>query len=352
MTDLDKATFKDFNTSTLVDAEKVACAAFGGGHMSRILRKILANPYAKEIGANSFGDIAYIDGRPVAFQAIIPWRLYNGQVSFCAAVGSSLGVMPGTSPLVLLDLIQRPTSARLGSRLQFANTANLNTVRLTRFTNVTGRGGDSWKGYRYSIIHPIRFMCYLVWSKMIKRPYDKNAGYVLIDIDFVNSRGGIEIRRQTFIDKVAFDDFWSRYIKSNKGIVSSRTADEVEWMFGEGVKCGTDVLLASFRNDAMCGYVIVWGETVCRWKIVEMIAIDNDVSIIAALLRTAKQFLLHHSHAAMLRIYGFPEFILNVIASEFPHRRPGTHVPFIYEPFDIPKETSWFFGPYDGDADL
>ena len=350
MSNPDRATFKSFNAETFDDAAAVACAAFHSKHMVRILRKILANPYAKENNESSFGDIAYVDGEPVGFQAIIPFRLYDGQTPIRATIGSSLGVVPGTSPVVLFDLIMRPFSAKRGSGFHFSNTANRNVVRLSRFTGVSENGGDSWKGYRYAVINPLQFISYVLWNKVLKRSFRGKIERIGRGVDFSISQGRIEIVRQIQIDKAAFDGFWNRYLQANKGIVSSRSAAEIEWMFGGGIDNGTDVLLSASSNGAMCGYVIVRSGDDRRWKVVDMIALHNDGSIIAALLTAAKHFLRRHSCAAMLRISGFPDFIQDVIATNFPHRRKGVHVPFIYEPYKIPKEDSWFFGPYDGDA--
>lgn len=350
MNDPDKAIFKAFNESTLPDAEMVACAAFKSDGMKAYLRKILASPYAKEAHAGSYGDIAYVDGKPVAFQATYLHRLYDGQTPFNATVGSSLGVVPGTSPVVLLDLMKQSILPRNGSRFWFANTAIKTAAKLNRLIGVSEKGGVDWKGYRYAVVHPFRFLRYLFETKFLKRSVAHVTERMLDGKRHEFSCNGFKVVRQNLIDKELFNGFWQRYLERNRGVVSSRTAEELEWMFGDNIRNGLDILLAAFRDGLMKGYIVVRSAEDGRWKVMDMIAVGNDPAVLSGLLSGAKKFLRRYTRAAMLRISGFPEFAQPLISRHFPHRRQGGNIPFIYQPYDIPKETSWFFGPYDGDA--
>ena len=350
MSNPDKAMFKAFNESTLADAEAVVCAAFKSDGMKAYLRKILASPYANEVNAGSYGDIAYVDGKPVAFQATYLHRLYDGQTPFNATVGSSLGVVPGTSPVVLLDLMKQSILPRNCSRFWFANTAIKTAAKLNRLIGVSEKGGVGWKGYRYAVVHTLRFLRYLLGTRFFRKVAIRTMEHVPLGMQFEMMCDGFRVVRKIGVDEVEFNGFWRRYIETNNGIVSSRTAEEIDWMFGENIKSGRDVLLAAYKGEVMLGDVILRSMADGRWKIVDMIAVGNEPETLSAMLSAAKKFLRKHTHAVMLRVFGFPAFNQPLLERHFPHHRPGDSVPFVYQSYDIPQKTSWFFGPYDGDA--
>lgn len=329
--------FKPFCASTLADAEAVCLAAYGEDCASRILRKILENPFARECGAESFGDIAYVGGKPVAMQAAIIRRMYDGQKSFSALTGSTLGAVPGTSPLVVLSLLKHSIMPRNGSRFWFANTANATAAKLDRLVGITADGGEKWRGFRFAIVNPWRFAWYLFVTRVLKRRVEWKDG---------------QVKRAPERDYAKIDEFWRRYLDGNSGVVTSRSAAEVKWVFEDGFARGRNVFIPEEKDGKMFGYAILRNRTEGRWEVADLIALGNDPATVRLLLKKAKRFLRRNTNAIMLSIRGFPEDIQSVIADEFPHSRVNKkHLPFIYQPFDIPKG-SWFFGPYDGDADL
>ena len=250
--DEEGTTFKPFEQDTLSDAEDVVKVAFGELGIP-ILRKILRNPLKEEFPNIEYGDIAYSDSRPVGFEALILRRLYVGKRQILGVAGSTMGIKPETSPLVLLSLMKRNITPRSSSVMWFANTANDVSVKLNGKLGIKGLGPETWEVNRYTIIHPLAFMMSIVRRKILKqscvpetvkgfsRHYSKVVAY-----------GDVEVFRMMHFDASIFDAFWFEYLKGNKGLVSSRSANELDWIFGDNVAEGKDVLLVSLQ--ARCGW--------------------------------------------------------------------------------------------------
>ena len=295
-----------------------------------LLDKMLGNPLRKEIGEASAGEVVYQDNRPVAFQGAILRRLYLGQEPMVGIVGSTLAAKRDTSPVMLMRLMRATIAPRAVSRIFFANTANATSQKMNRLLGVKGIGPATCERIRVAFTYVPQWLSWLC-----PRPH---------------------ARRLMSIDGKVFDDFWSRYLASNNGIVSSRSSKELAWMFGDRLASGEVVFLGEFIGDALVGYIALrssCGGT--RWLIVDWIAIGNDVTKLESLLQSAVRFLRRTRGAVFLKTIGFPDFAEPIIRKHLRFSRKTPNNSFLWKFLGEEKEitaTSWFFGPYDGDRCL
>lgn len=324
-----KTEFKPFNETTLDDAKSVVGAAFSPV-VYQLLEKILANPLRRELGNGSAGDIAYQNGKPVAFQAAIVRRLYIGKNPIIGVVGSTLGALPETSPVMLMQLMKRTIASRDGSVLFFANTANATSMKMNRLLGVKGMGPRTCEQIRFASIV----------SFPVLRNLCPRSSAVKLDK----------------IDKEQFDIFWTKYLNDNKGVVASRSSAELEWMFGDNVAKGTDVILATYEGSEISGYIVVRKSRKGRgWLVVDMLALDNDRATLRLLLVSAVRYLRREARSLILESIGFPLYVEDLTRSILPLYRKTLNNTFLFKAIDpgftVP-ESSWFFGPYDGDRSM
>lgn len=324
---------KSYTEETRDDALKVVRSRFSVDSF-RIAAKYLQNPLC--VLDPDAGDVAYQDDRPVGFQAAVLRRLHLGREEFIGVVGGMLGMEDGASPVLLMQLMKRSIAPRGGSTLFFANTANAASMKMNRLLGVKGKGPITCERIRFASAF---------WPKMLKvlvpRPRAK--------------------RLMSFEPKL-FDDFWRRYLIANKGVVCSRTTEELRWVFGDRTESGEVVVLGSLNGDNLAGYIVlkrskfvVRGLEFQRWMILDWIALDNDRMILAGLLRDALRFLRRETRAMLLESIGFPEFVEPILAKYLPFRRKTESNSFLYQFTDtnqVIPEGSWFFGPYDGDRGM
>lgn len=352
--------FKPLTGETFLDAESVVRRTFVPDAL-RVLKKILENPYARSIGVLSYGDIGYEQGKPAGFQGIILRKMYFGQAPFSATGASTLGMIEGASPWLLLAIIKKMTEARDGRKMGFGNTTCRQLERMSRKYGFPRDGGITWKKTRFSVIHPFALIAVLLCKKVL-RVCPSYVSKVLSE-PFEVVSGRLKVVRLRNIDKPIFDRFWTEYISQNRGLVCSRAADELQWMFGDSLELGKDVLLCAMIDLKLVGYIILRNLGEGRWKVADLIALGNDVDIIRRLLWAAKRFLRKRTNALILSIRGFPQKIYeSVVPKLFPLVRVNTQDPFTWEIYDeelrrklgdlYHDANSWFFGPYDGDADL
>lgn len=352
-------TYASFTEATMADAESVVRAAFDETAVP-LLGKILANPLRSELPAGETGDLVYFNGLPVGFEALLPRRLYLGKRPLLGMAGSTMGLKPGVSPLALLSLMKRNLTPRHGSVIWFANTANVTSVKMNRKLGVKGKGPATWETAVYAVIHPLRFLWMAIRRKVLKRASSKLIEQAIpVCEEMVFRDKEFEVRRLSEISPKMFDDFWTRFLETNTGLVSSRTADELGWMFGETIASGRDVLLGAFSKGQLVGYIIVRADVDGWWRIVDLIANRNSELILVILLRAAKRFLCKRTRAVLLQAKGFPCFSRPILAKELRHSRPVGGNTFLWQITDeaLNKKVGdlttgsegWFFGPYDGD---
>lgn len=322
-----KTEIRPFEESTLSDAKKVTGDMFVL-KVGAILDKMLDNPLRKTLGCVAAGEVAYQDDAPFAFQGAILRRLFIGQREICGVVGSTLASRPETSPVLLMKLMKSTIKPRGGSELFFGNTSNVTSMKMNRMLGVLGRGPASCEVSRFVPI---------VWPRFAKWLLPSPRCHVI----------------ESFYPEL-FDSFWHEYISANAGLVSSRTAEELEWMFGDGLRDGSVVVLGSFGKDhKLDGYIILRiSQNRRKWMVHDWIAINNDKVVLKDLLKSAVRYLRKNKAGLILEAIGYPDFVQDVIAEVLYFKRKMPNNSFIWEFSDKKSSVpvgSWFFGAYDGD---
>lgn len=350
---------RGLNEQTLNDALDVVQNRFSKSACQQV-RKLLGNPM-RQI-CPDVGDIAYENGHPVAFQAAIPRRVYVRDKPFLGIAGGLLSSKRGTSPASWIGLMERTINARYGSVIGFGNTAIPITMKLNQMLGgVDGVGCPScgivrfvvlrWGGFVNFCLHgrlPSVIVSIVDWLGVLSRPFL-----------FRRARSKTVGARLEVIDPKLFDQFWSDYLKTNDGIVLSRTAEELEWMFGDDLASGRNLLLVREEGNRLCGYVVVraMNATRTRWMVADWIALGNDKEILSDLLRDAVRCLRKIPSAAFLECIGFRMDVQGVIRRHLPfsRRAPNNstsyklHAPEMRHVLETADKLGWFFGPYDGD---
>lgn len=193
--------------------------------------------------------------------------------------------------------------------------------------------------------------------------------YPLRVLDWLFRRLGCK-RNFTFVEEndfpsPAFDAFWERYLAGNKGLVSSRDPKILNHLFADALKAGRLVLVTANDCSGVRGYILLRKyalfnvSNVLKYKIVDAIAVDNDMSCLRALVRYAKIYAAGHSGERVEYIGGNPN-LKSWIEVELPCTNEfGYNTTTYYYSGDdidllsaIEDRSGWFFGPYDGERCL
>ena len=321
-----KTEIKAFDETTLDDAKAVVSEMFSPAACS-ILDKMLANPLRSELGVSSAGEIVYQDGKPVAFQGAILRRLFMAQSPIVGVVGSTLCSKPETSPVLLMSLMKATIKPRGGSELFFANTANPVSMKMNRLLGIKGTGPETCARLRFA----------LTWVPPCLQPLCPRP----------------RSRRLMPLDAEVFNSFWSRYLAGNRGLVSSRTAEELNWMFGDGLSSGETVAFGEFKEGELLGYIVIHStHNSHRWMVFDWIALNDDRAVLRRLLTSAVRFARRETSAVLFEMAGFSDIADKIAASVLPFRRKTSNNSYLWRFRDgqgsVP-EGSWFFGAYDGD---
>lgn len=322
--------------------------------------RLLANPLRADRPAA--GDVVLVDGKAVCFQALIARRVHLGQETLQGhAGGSFVKAEKGCPADALLGVINLEKSNAGTSDLAMGNTCIYRVAALSRALGKK-EGPDSWRAVRFTVLRPFRMAAMVFWRKVLKRgqPAVPTLGPTKAGRRYA-SGGGLAVRRDVVLDNRELDAFWGRYLSANRGLVLSRTAAELDWLFGEGVSLGTTAFLSLRRGESIEGYVVVrrMRTSPLRWQVVDMIALDDDGARLGLLLRGAKRFLRRETGAIMLEATGFPDRVQPLLRKAFPFVRKLAHNPYVWRAprpetssritAALKAQEGWFFGPYDGD---
>ncbi len=349
---------RPFDESNLDDALDVVHNRFNESACQQV-RKLLSNPMLKT--CPDTGDVAYEDGQPVVFQAAVPRRGYLLNTPFLGIAGGLLASKRGVSPGLLISLMEKTNSPRHGSVIVFGNTAIPVSMKLNRMLGVDGVGCPSCGMARFAILRWGSFLDFCLRGRLpsfLVRIIDW-LGVLIRPFFFRRLRSNTVGLRMDAIDKKRFDMFWSKYMKKNDGVVLSRTAEELEWMFGGELQSGRNLLFVREKGDRLCGYVIVRAMNAerTRWLVVDWIALGNERAVLSDLLRDAVHGLRRVSSAAFLECIGFRMDVQDIIRCHLPFSRQTpnnstdykAHTPEMKEALKDADHKGWFFGPYDGD---
>ena len=350
--------FKPFNEATFDDACVPIRERFGEG-ACELARLHLKNPVGRL--CNDFGTVGYRNGKPVCFQAACIRRLFFGKKEIFGIVGGmTCRSRKGCPPSVTFETIERAEQPRMGSVISFGNTCCKETAMINAAKG-GGIGPESCSRLLWTVINPVRGILYMLRRKVLKLSVPVWPRFCTLNsAEFRLRRGGLNISRAMSFDQGFFDILQEEYLKSNEGLYCSRTADELNWIFGGRVRDGSCVILCATNAEGPCGYVILQMEfSRRRCRILDLVAIKNDESILSALLSAAKTYLRRCTPILVLEVIGFPTFVQPLFRRMMSRVQPNGHNRFAWGAFDsswlerlqpvIDSRKSWFFGPYDGD---
>ena len=347
--------YKPFTEETLADALKVVGERFAPPAIE-MTKRILRNPLRK-VCADA-GTIGYRDGRPVAFQAAMLRRLYFGRKPILGVVGGMTCKVKKACPLsVLLETIDRAAAPRAGSVMNFGNTCGMETSQMDE-AGGGHVGPESCHGYLWKAIRPLKLLAYLLRTKVLKCKCVDEKDY-RCEVDFHKRAGEIEIKRLREVSPSFFDVLMAEYLKTNEGLVCSRSAEEIDWIFGDRIRSGKCVVLAAYKASAPIGYIILTTHGGKFWGCGDLFALRNDANITRLMIKTACKF-LRCTPAIIFKLRGFSSSIRSTLISILPHFRREPFNAFSWSLYDksleqsllpvIDTSGSWFFGPYDGDS--
>lgn len=353
---------KPLTEETQSDAQKVISARFPTSALV-VLDKVLRNP-ARRI-CSEVGDIAYDDGRPVGLQALIGKKIYLGRCSSYANVGGLTVLLEDAPVEAMIDIKAASLKNRLKNLIGFGNTLCAATEKMARKAK-DSFGPESSCWYRYRPVRWFDFGWYCFSRKVLKRPIPNWAKFDSLSVKPFRWRFGDFVVERVLSFDSRFDEFWSRYVESNEGLVCSRTVEELEWIFGDEIRNGRAVVLGLLEKGQLNGYLVLKdeGESGRRWQVMDWVALGNDAKRLNALLAAGCRFLKSRTPAMLVESIGFPTFIQEVIKKHLPfmryagnnffsygYRKPKTEGKEFAEKCEAVINTpkSWFFGPYDGD---
>lgn len=350
---------KPYTEETFSDACEASFSRFGDSVRSQ-MERVLQNPLRRECA--EAGEVAYDKDKPVGFQAAILRKLHMGQRPFLGVAGGLLAMKEGASPVLLVQLMKKTYAPRGGSVFFFANTSNAASMKLNRALGVKGHGTDSCAHIRWRPIHLGNFANFLLHGRLpsFLRALGNLIGRVVDLVFFRKLRSATRVLRLTTLDNAIIDEFWARYLSKNTGLVSSRTAEELHWLYDAGLKNGQYVILGREDSNGLCGYLVLRRANAGngRWMIADWIALDDNTDVLSDLLHDAVCVLRDQKDAVSLESVGFPPRVQAILHRYLPFTRRSANNTFIYQPTDstisseINPDEGWFFGPYDGDRCL
>ena len=345
------------------DAKSVVLDRFDEGAVC-ILNQVMRNPLRRI--CPDAGDIVYDEGAPVCFQAVMLRRAYLKTKDVYGIVNGLTCLKKGAPAEAYIDLRLASRKSRGVSLFGFGNSANAESAyaasRVARKKSPTlFIGPESCTRFLWRAVRPLECLMYFIRRKIFKAGLPNwkefstlsSAGYEVKHRELV-------VRRLIEVKPEFFDVLMAEYIKTNEGLVCSRTAEEVEWIFGERVKNGQCVLLGAFRDGNPVGYIIARSKPDAkRWEIMDWFALENSPQILEPLLAELCRFLKRKTPAMMLEAIGFPTAAQPILGRYLSHARQVGHNVFSWGSGNkefregvlqiIDTSKSWFFGPYDGD---
>ena len=350
---------KPYTDETFSDACEVSFARFGECVRPQ-MERMLQNPL-RRVCAEA-GDVAYENDVPVGFQGAILRKLYIGQKPFLGVVGGMLAMKEGASPVLLFQLMKKTCAPRGGSVFFFANTSNQQSMKLNQALGIKGQGPDSCACVRWRPVKVGNFLDFCLHGRLpsFLRTLGNFVGR-LLDLLFFRKLRAPATRSVRFstLDTAALDGFWKRYLSSHTGLVSSRTAEELHWLYDVGLANGRYIFLGREDVKGLCGYIVLRCTSLSsgRWIIADWIALDDNSDVLSDLLHDAVCVLRSLAGSAILESVGFPPRAQAILHRHLPFTRKCANNTFIYQPTDTTimldaSDKGWFFGPYDGDRCL
>lgn len=315
----------------------------------RYLDILLTNPIRREV---SFcGSIAYqAENRPFCIFGNLLRRAYCRQRPIVVSVGSTMALSRGKSNTVVGDIVKR-TLCQDFVDASFTNTASRAAVR--RISEATC-GSFGVRAYAADRLFEIRT------RGLLERLLRRLGRLLKIEPLWQLSKKLMP----PAISSEEWDRFWAAYLAENEGLVTSRTSEEMDWIFGARRQARRLVVLPLREANRLVGAIHIepTNREATVWRVVDLIALKNDVARLRALIRLAKDFIRTRTPAAAFKITGFPAWVQPLLAEEFPVELPIDHNRSVWKMFapelaeaygkldEIPN--SWYGLTYDGDGCL
>lgn len=354
-------TIRPYDENTADDFRRLFVERFPGGNVA-LLDTFLSNPARKD--HPSTGSIAYDDdGTVKAILGIVPRIAYLGQRRMLMANGVAISVRKDANRDFFSGFIHDSILAQ-GADMYFVNTA-IPPSRKRTADALPGLadGPDSCAEIRERSVRGSGILARLL-RKVRGLTGGEGGAAQLESAPYRTEIGGLMLSRETTIDERDFDAFWNRYLETNEGLVSSRTADELRWVFGKGLATGEIVLLTARRDGELLGYAFCrrTDETAACWRIVDLIALKNDENVLVALVEAATDFLRRRTPATCLQVTGFPAWVQPLLGRLFPESSSFGFNKCVWACLKDETKTllggwvnakdGWYGCPYDGDMCL
>ena len=284
-----KKSYKSFMLDTRGDAFELIRDRFGESGCG-VAEKVLQNPAHK--GGVPCGCIGYKDDRPVCMQAEMLRTMYVGTEKMNGLVGGlTCKVKQGCPLSILLETISRSFDVNVDYLITFGNSCCGETSDLIESDGGMS-GPKTCTRYLWRAIRPLECAMYFIRRKLLKGDVPQWKEFsTLSSLGFEKEYAGLVIRRLVEVKSTFFDALMSEYVKTNEGVVCSRTAEEIEWIFGEHIKNGQCVLLAAFDVGKPVGYIIIKvSRTAKRCLIYDWFALNNNENILEVLLSSCRLF--------------------------------------------------------------
>ena len=257
----------------------------------------------------------------VGFEGMTACAIYLNGKPMSACILGALGIRPGFGG-TMFDLMDH-VGEIAKSRLTFANTCNSKASQLMVQYAGFSRG-------------PVR-------NAFIQ--------FAVLPIGFFLQKGMDSVNE---FEQIKSSDFWMRYLESCRGVVLDRTPERIERLFGAAIREKRAAVVIVKEKGQIVGYAVLHAVEVPklharRFKIVDLIALRNDRRVLRRLVAKCKWYAAAHG-GIVLEYVG--------ACDVFRWKRKALSNTFIWSCGDdlvakaLEDETTWFFGPYDGDRSM
>lgn len=354
-------TIRSYDESTADDFRALFVERFPDGDAA-LLDRFLSNPARAD--HPSTGSIAYDENGAVkAILGIVPRVVYHGQRRLLAGNGVAIAVRKDANRDFFSDFIRDSIMAQMAD-VYFVNTAIPPSRKRTALALANlADGPASCAEIRERAVRSSGGVARMFRKVLAKLGHAENPLPMPDKGEAVSTADGMVLARECGIGEAAFDDFWKRYLKDNAGMVSSRTAEELRWVFGKGLASGEVILLTARREGVLQGYAFCrrTDDTAACWRVVDLIALKNDETVLQALAEAATRFLRRRTRATCLQITGFPAWVQPLLKRLFPQSASFGFNKCIWACLnenakalcgDWVNAPGWYGCPYDGDMCL
>ena len=247
----------------------------------------------------------------------------------------------------------------------FGNTGIKSSLDVAKSVPVVRKfisGPNSWCGQRVALTHPLPAL----WMRF-RSTHPSLLAFHWKEWMFPVAaytrklKGNMRIERRNDIRDADFGPLWDRLLAANHGLISSRSTEDLRWMYESRLKTGRVVLLVLIEDETSVGYIVLRGKDSAGkcWAVLDLVAENNDRDRLSILMREAVRFLRKMTPAMELSIAGFPSWVQPIIAKVFRYNVKREHNSSAFALYDLEQENilrcvdatdGWFAGPADGDA--